>query len=325
MSLFGEYQVRIDPWQAEYGPELAADYESELPREVVLEDVDLPRGLWQPITPSPARVPRNLMFADGVRRIEARIQIPRLGGVVYGAFGSYAVGSVHILDGKASFGEVKVDRVVATGAGIELPQLVPVMSAAHYRPVHTPNPDVDGPLQRIQEEMRRAEEVVARKLADLYEALVITDGPLTFQGVGRGHTVGYIKRILEFYVSDPSFLGTLPSGTRTPLFAIRTQRRFARYAWFTRVSEPYIGDSPLSGIARLEISEDAGLSVARDLADATTLILPRFAPNRGRDPRAPQNLAPIGALELYLRHMMGDRELLRRYIEQVIRTEARRG
>ena len=43
--------------------------------------------------------------------------------------------------------------------------------------------------------------------------------------------------------------------------------------------------------------------------------LPGFASSPIRDPRAPQNLYPIGALEDHLRRRMGDQEFIRRSIE----------
>jgi hypothetical protein len=44
-------------------------------------------------------------------------------------------------------------------------------------------------------------------------------------------------------------------------------------------------------------------------------VLPVFASQPGRDPRAPQNLYPVGALETQLRHRLGDAQLVRRAIE----------
>ena len=55
------------------------------------------------------------------------------------------------------------------------------------------------------------------------------------------------------------------------------------------------------------------MSVARDLADRLTAALPSFV-GRASDPRAPQNLAPIGALEGRLRHRMGDARFIRRAV-----------
>jgi hypothetical protein len=44
----------------------------------------------------------------------------------------------------------------------------------------------------------------------------------------------------------------------------------------------------------------------RRTADATTLALPRYAGVAHVDPRAPQNLQPIGGLEAQLSHRLGD-------------------
>jgi hypothetical protein len=50
--------------------------------------------------------------------------------------------------------------------------------------------------------------------------------------------------------------------------------------------------------------------------------LPRFASQPQHDPRAPQNLLPIGGLERRLRHEMGDSAFIRRAIEDQLTREA---
>jgi len=90
-----------------------------------------------------------------------------------------------------------------------------------------------------------------------------------------------------------------------------------------RLAQPELGDSELAGIARLEVSEAVGIEAARRLANASSVILPRFVPGRWRDPRSPQNLLSIGALEASLRRHMGDGRLIRRHIETLIATETR--
>jgi hypothetical protein len=91
------------------------------------------------------------------------------------------------------------------------------------------------------------------------------------------------------------------------------------------LAPPQLGDSELAGIVRLEVSEAVGLDVAKRLADASAAVLPRFVPKRWRDPRSPQNLLPIGALETSLRRHMGDSRLIRRHIETLIASEAHVG
>jgi hypothetical protein len=137
--------------------------------------------------------------------------------------------------------------------------------------------------------------------------------------------IGFIKRIFKFYLPRErlGLLAALRRGERTPLFALRSSRRFLRFSWFVRLADPYLGASDLAGIVRLEVSEVVGVETARRLADASTAALPRFVPGRWRDPRSPQNLLPIGALEASLRRYMGDGRLVRRHIEALIAAEAR--
>jgi hypothetical protein len=71
-----------------------------------------------------------------------------------------------------------------------------------------------------------------------------------------------------------------------------------------------------------EISGAKGLEEARRLADASAAHLPGFASDPAHDPRAPQNLHPIGALESHLRHRLGDALLVRRAIEARLHAEA---
>jgi uncharacterized protein len=65
----------------------------------------------------------------------------------------------------------------------------------------------------------------------------------------------------------------------------------------------------------------AGIDAARGLADRVSATLPRFA-GRATDPRYPQNLAPVGALETWLQHRMGHRGLIRRTITEWLMREA---
>jgi hypothetical protein len=73
---------------------------------------------------------------------------------------------------------------------------------------------------------------------------------------------------------------------------------------------------PLASVVRLEISASVGLAVARDVADLAAQHLPGLASTTDRDPRAPQNLVPVGALERHLRHHLGDAQWIRRSLMQ---------
>jgi hypothetical protein len=61
-----------------------------------------------------------------------------------------------------------------------------------------------------------------------------------------------------------------------------------------------------------------GVRQAAELANFAAVRLPEFASTAVRDPRAPQNLVPVGALEEQLRHRLGDALTIRRAIERRI-------
>ena len=56
----------------------------------------------------------------------------------------------------------------------------------------------------------------------------------------------------------------------------------------------------------------------RTIADRTAALLPMVASQPHVDPRAPQNLVPIGALEKELRHRMGDRGIVYRALREAV-------
>jgi len=327
MAQFGELDVRLEPWDVEYGSEFPLDAPEDVSDDEVSLDVEMPVGSWDSIEPAPATIPGRIIFVDGVRRLEARIVLRRNAKLCRGAFGSYAVGAVLATHGDATIREVRADRVIIVGSGESLPApirlmgLTPgLMPALAYRPLSVASQDVDAPLRGILEQMRLAEERLAREFADEEDTLVVADGPLTFGDPLRGGAVGYIKRLQKLYIPEDKLdlLSRLPPGSRTPLFGLRSSKRFARYAWFLRLLAPHPGESELSGLVRLEVSESVGVETAKELADATAHTLPQFAPGRGRDPRAPQNLLPIGALESRLRRHLGDARLIRRHIQTLL-------
>jgi hypothetical protein len=324
--MFGDLLVQLDPWQVEYGAELPFEDVAEVADDgIAALDIELAPDAWRPIRPDHAASLSQLVFVDGVRRIEARLIVRRQDRVCHGAFGSHGVGAVWIKNTVASFAEHCVTRLLVVGAGESIGTAVPVKPDLVYRPLSTADTHPDAPLRALQEDMRIAEERLGRNLANSEDVLVVADGPLTFEEASRAPVLGYIKRIFKLYLPRErlSLLAALRAGERTPLFALRSSRRFSRFSWFLRLADPFPGASYLAGIARLEVSEVVGAEAARRLADASTAILPRFVPGRWRDPRSPQNLLPIGALETALRRLMGDGRLVRRHIEALIAMEAR--
>ena len=60
---------------------------------------------------------------------------------------------------------------------------------------------------------------------------------------------------------------------------------------------------------------------AARLADQSARILPLLASSPVRDPRSPQNLVPVGALERALTHRLGDRRWVSRLITVTVGRE----
>jgi hypothetical protein len=332
--MFGAFDVRLDGWDVDYGAEMQADFgASPEPEEALDLDVEHASAGWGPLKPVSEGPLRTLVFIDGVRRVEARLLVQSGQATCYGAFGSYGVGAVVAEPGcDARFAEPLVRRHLIFGSG-QLPESpVHVGTALDYLPLTTPDVEPDGPLSALQLAMRHAE-------ADLSQAspgpwLTVCDGPLQGtparrpiegrrphdDGRARPGVVGLIKRVYKLYLplTHRGVLGRLAPGERTPLFLIGSTDARARYSWFLRLAAPGPAESELTGLVRLEVSAATGVAQACLLADETATRLPGFAPSRARDPRAPQNLLPIGALEQHLRHQLGDPRLIRRKIAELI-------
>jgi hypothetical protein len=326
-GLFGSFDVRIDPWQAEYGAELAVDMATVDESDVAVTlDVERTSSMWQPILPATLARTEALVFVDGVRRVEARLIVRRDGRLFHGALGSYGVGAVLAAAGaRAVWGSETIGRIAVLGGGEILPGPVSLGDALTYEPLSTSDQDPDAPLRAVHLAMRAAEERFGRELAAAGAGVVIADGPLNFGDTGRGAALGFVKRLFKLYVGEEQrpVLERLEPGQRTPVFGLRYEARFDRLSWFVRLG-PRLGvDSSLTGLARLEVAAAVGKDEAIRLADLTASILPTFVPSRARDGRAPQNLAPIGALESHLRHRLGDVRLIRRRLSAVIAQELR--
>ena len=76
---------------------------------------------------------------------------------------------------------------------------------------------------------------------------------------------------------------------------------------------------------RLETWATLPVEQAARLADECARTLPHLAGSLIRDSRAPQNLTPVGGLEGWLRRLLGNRELLRRYIAVALAERATQG
>ena len=307
--------LRLDPWPPEYDSAVQfGEIETEIAGVI---DTTVEITGWEAIRPQSRRSSPNLCFVDGVRRVEARVIADVNHKPVHGLFGSTGVGYTKICDQNASFSDLSVERFLILGAGLKQSDVIRVGNRdlsfeGVSSSLNSPN-ELLGELQNL---MRTFEADLGQRLA-ASGACVFADGPLTYYAIAKQEVVGIIKSIYLPYLSPEHFaiVSTLESGCRTPLFAIK-DGKYNRYSWFLRVAKGRAVDHALAGILRLEVREAIGVDRAKDMADLSATELPRFASSSIRDPRAPQNLLPIGALESELRRQLGDSVLVRRGIEK---------
>jgi hypothetical protein len=317
----------VDPWDPSYG--MAAGGEvvgspvlAESDAKLVL-DVELPADQWHPIDPDPSvRVPGAVLFLDGVRRIDARIWItgdqPQPST---GIAASYAAGLV-CCDGAAHIAGVNVERGLFT-ADKGAPSIVTRHARYPVRIAAKGEGEAAGGLDQLSLALQRALSDAEVQLATAFRAqhpadddLLIVDGPLH----GRTHlprVVGYIKTHQSSYLqgAQAAVVGALRPGQRTPVFTMGTSWR--RCSWYLQL--PGTAGVPWSGVVRLECSADLPQVEVVALADLTAVLLPPFASTPHKDPRAPQNLVPIGGLERELRRRLGDQQLLYRSLRAAAR------
>jgi len=308
-------QVFVEDWGASYGsPYLVMPDDSGTQTAVLVEDGgELRRHPGQPYRPADGPV----AFVDGVRRGEASLwlQDGGAGSGARGVAGGHACGAV-IADGidRPSYGETRVRRLAIWGSGLT-GRLPDVAGGWSWTSCSVADSHPDAPLKDLQSRMRQEEGRLAESLcAEGY--LTIVDGPLNFVRSRDLPVVGYVKTHYRALL-DPEHHRRIPelvAGERTSLFRLGDDR----YSTYVRLAPIGTMASPWTGIVRLEVPQSAGLNDARVVVDRVAGALPRFAGVAHRDPRAPQNLQPIGALENHLRHLLGHAGLASRAVREAV-------
>lgn len=320
VRLCNRMNLRIDPWDSDFGASVELDPELGEPPDLDLEAET--EGTWSPIaSPVAASVP-CCAFIDGVRRIDARMFAEADGVETPALAGSWAVGCAWSTRPPACGDEV-VGRELVIGGGLAPVDLDVAIGvhALRFTGRSVPGNGPSDPLRGLQLGMRTAEGALAQGIVAAAAAdLVVCDGPLSHYL--DGPALGMIKRQARIYLDAERgrVIGQLRAGERTPIFRLG-EEGYERFTWYLRLAPARPIDGAMAGVARLEVSTQAGLAAAQTLADLAGAVLPRFAPAPGRDARAPQNLYPIGALESSLRHRLGDAVLVRRAIEQRLHLE----
>ena len=307
-------RLHVEGWAPEYGAPLDISEEriAASPIDPTVETAD-----WSPIAGSAENAPDVVAFVDGVRRIDARLTFDEpTEGPVPGIVGTFGVGatmwdrSVPV----STFSDLTVERaaVMAKGVTAELG----VVGGLPLSAESVAGDDLSELISHFHGRMRAAEARLSSILA-ARGTLVIADGPIN--ELRAQPIVGCIKshRVTYLGPEHGSLIGRLGAGQRTPLFLIAAEQ-FARYSWYLRLAD-LADEHSWTGVVRCEAPTALGLDEVIELANCTTALLPRVASEGHIDPRAPQNLVPIAALERELRRRLGDQALVYRGLRAAVR------
>jgi len=303
----------VEGWAPEYGASVEPDEDLRAAEGSV--DVEVEQRTWEPIAGLDDGIPK-VAFVDGVRRVDARLVLDEPTGPVPGICGTYAVGAVlwDRIEPKSDVIDAAVSRMAILTGG-HLPSLPNLGYGLVFDGASVPDDDPASLVRGLHDAMRRAEAHLAEELAQ-GGYFVVADGPL--YEYTETDKMGYIKSHRRSYLPPEkgTILGLLGAGERTPLFTIG-EGRYRRYSWYVRLADRNGGHS-WTAIVRCEASAALGLETVAGLADRSAAVLPLVASEGHIDPRAPQNLVPIAALERDLKHRMGDAGLVLRALRTAL-------
>ena len=307
-------RIFVEPWQADYGSPYNIDADEPPPGNVEIVE-DSGQFTIHPAAGDAERAP--VAFVDGVRRAEAWLyqEDPESGALVRGIAGSFCVGAAIAGRARCTLEPATAVRLLAWGSGFS-GNLPSTSGGWSWTTVSIADDAPDAPLRAVQNRMRETEARVAESLAS-QGTLTIVDGPLTFVRTYELPVVGYIKTHHRALLTpaDHRRVSALKSGERTSLFRLGEDR----FSCYLRIAAPAIDAGPWSGIVRIEIPQVVGIERAVSTAERVCSSLPRFAGVAHADPRAPQNLQPVGGLEAHLRHLLGDSRLAGRAVRESVR------
>ena len=293
----------VEAWDSDYGA--PTDAELDDASQNVDVSVEVRPEDWRPLLPEPDPV-QDILFIDGVRRVDATLWIdrpPDFPGFALAA--TYAAGAVRC-NGKATIEESAVERGLFTSA----PAADVETTVGTYGVKATKGTTPEELWLGIQQRMGALEAAVTRRAGGA--ELLVVDGPIS-HARDIENAVGYIKtqKVQYLPLELRQVLTSLPAGYRTPLFLTTTG--WSRFSWYLRLAN-HAG--PAGGLVRCEIDADMNAIAAARVATRVSATLPGYASARHKDPRAPQNLYPIGGLERELRHRLGEKDLAMRALRR---------
>lgn len=332
-NFWSEYNIRLEPWSMGYDAPVSINPEEIPTSDNVNTEFEVGNGEWQPMRPAIApELPHQILFIDGRMRIDALCNGRRDDELLYGAFATIAVGAV-LVDrtiSRAKCIAAEIRRIIAIGGNLNPPVTIipaPMSGRGELKYDYcltSSNNDSDTPSQIVQsamldEELRIANELSLNKELIKEDTLIVRDGPLLYRVYQTPYdTMGYVKTMGKAYLKgdNAQVLRSLKVGERTPIFRI-SNTHGSNLSWYLRsgskdLNYKKLGYHDLHGIIRIDLNGAIPLERAKAIADQSTYLIPQYASHPTRDPRAPQNLTPVGALEKELGRRMGSRELISR-------------
>ncbi len=303
-------RYRLDAWTPGYGtplPEAFAATDERLQAE--------PKEHPWSARADAERFEGPVYLIDGRQRFEGALYVED----AYPALlFSFAVGAVRLEPGRAQFYDPgwQVERYLLV-AGEVPPGLLELGPGLAYRVWSCPAAQGYEALQEEAHTLRRqVEDRLGQRIADADPAaLVLHDGPLYLTTGTTGtyaRRLGYAKTQWSAYLSPEHahLLPKLKPGERTPVFEIQKRAGPRVRSWYLRLPlEPDRPYAPAASLVRVETGADGEEAV--QLARRSLELFARLASKPYRDPRAPQNLVPIGMLERELGRRLGRLEVIR--------------
>ena len=338
-DFWSEYNIRLEPWNISYDAPVSINPEEIPTNDKVNTEVEFTNGEWQPIRSAIApELPNQILFIDGRLRLDAKFLGRRDDEILYGAFATIAVGAV-LVDRRISRAKcvaTEVRRIIALGGNLAAPVTVvpcPMSGRGDLKYDYcltSSNNEPDTPSQLVQgamldEELRVANQISLDKELIQENTLIVRDGPLLYRVYQTPYdTIGYVKTMGKAYLKgeNAQVMRSLKVGERTPIFRI-SNTHGSNLSWYLRsgsndLNYKRLGYHDLHGIIRIDLDAIVPLERAKAIADQSTYLIPYYASHPTRDPRAPQNLTPVGALEKELGRRMGNRELISRRLRNFL-------
>ncbi|HEU4741319.1 MAG TPA: hypothetical protein VFS50_06960 [Meiothermus sp.] len=309
---------RLEAWNPDYALPQVGFEETPIHEEV---KTGIEGSAWEakrPASVAPANWP-VLYMVDGRQRVDAVVADPQGHRAILATVTAGAV----VRDGAGIrlAGEPKVRRVLLHPEGL---QVEPIrIGNLVYEPEPARATDLQNLRSKVTEVMRRLEAELAMELCD-DGCLVVMDGQIYFTGQPTQHPLlGYTKTMPGLYLppEEQALLYRLEPHERTPIFKLPgygLNRRVDVFSWYVKLPlEPSAPFHGAAGLMRVETTVSEPYE-ARKLADLSVSLFCSMASSPARDPRAPQNLIAVGALEMFLGRYMGQGDVIRRKIVQTL-------